>query len=109
MIAIARGTLKNNEKKGLITQTEADIAAKTEPEFNIRYYADRNGEAKVSWKMPERRITVDFRGDFLEPHMRFILQITKNQPDQIDFRTIPRNQPNCRPAKGRQPSVDSPE
>lgn len=87
LLSLARATLKHNVSKGVVSAAESDHAAKNEPEFRIRYFGDRFGEARLSWQMPTRRIMVVFDGNFLTPEMHCILQIADRRPEMLDYST----------------------
>ena len=82
--AIAVKTLEKNTGKAVL-DSELRFARANEPEMVIDYYGDRTGEARVSWQMPARKITIIFSGEFLTKKMDCVMQTINNQPEIIDF------------------------
>lgn len=83
LILIARAALKRSKKAA--TSSELQIIQNTAPEFKIDYYGDRSGDAKVTWDLPERRLTVQFRGQLLTDHMVAQMYTVKRYDGVLDF------------------------
>ena len=82
--AIAVKTLEKNTGKAVL-DSELRFARANEPEMVIDYFGDRSGEARISWQMPARKITIIFSGEFLTNKMDCMMQTINNQPEIIDF------------------------
>ncbi len=68
-----------------LTKDEIRVIQTTEPEVNIRYIADRTGEAKVTWTTPQKIITIHFGGELLSDTMGWSLETEKRVPDVLKF------------------------
>ena len=86
--AIALKTLENNVGRS-IRESEFRFAKANDPTLIIDYSGDRYGDARVSWQMPTRKITLVFKGELLSDHMECLMQTVDNQPELIDFTDVP--------------------
>lgn len=68
-----------------LTKEEVAFVQTSEPEVNIRYIADRTGEAKIMWTMPKKIITIHFGGELLSETMGWSLETEKRVPDVLKF------------------------
>ena len=82
--AIAVKTLEKNTGKAVL-DSELRFARAHAPEMVIDYYGDRTGEARLSWQMPTRKVTIIFTGEFLTNKMDCMMQTIDNQPEIINF------------------------
>ena len=85
LVEIARRYLKKNTPRWLSVH-ECDIALRTDPDLKVNYTGDRCGEARVTWEMPTRWLSVLFVGPFLEREMYCILESKKKMTGLIDCR-----------------------
>ena len=85
LVEIARHYLKKNTPR-VISIHECDLALRTDPEVKMNYSGDRCGEARVTWEMPGRWLTVLFIGPFLEREMYCLLEEKQKLPELIDCR-----------------------
>ena len=76
--------LKNNVPN-VISQQEAAMIRRFDPEFQIRYNGDRTGKAIVRWELPKRNIEVVFDGALLDPSAKCWAQTEDKQPEVLDF------------------------
>ena len=72
LVEVARRYLRKNTPR-VVSVQECDIALRSDPDVKVKYTGDRCGEARVSWEMPKRWLTVLFIGQFLEREMYCIL------------------------------------
>ena len=91
LVEVARRYLKKNTPK-VVSIHECDIALRSDPDLKIDYTGDRCGEARVTWEMPTRWLTVLFIGRFLEKDMYCVLEEKQKMSKLIDFR--PKNDPS---------------
>lgn len=68
-----------------LTKEEVHFIQTSEPEVNIRYIADRTGEAKIIWTTPQKIITLHFGGQLLSDTMGWSLETEKRVPDVLKF------------------------
>jgi len=79
----ARLALYKNTK--LVPKSDYVFIAGNEPEMKIDYAGDRLGTAKLTWKLPKRHYTIVFDGHLGTDQMTYLLQITDQVPDVINF------------------------
>lgn len=91
LVQVARRYLRKNTPK-VVSVQECDIALRNEPEVKVEYSGDRSGEARVSWMMPKRWLTVLFIGHFLERDMYCILEEKEKFSGLLDCR--PKSDPS---------------
>ena len=85
LVEVARRYLKKNTPK-VVSIHECDLALRGDPDLKITYTGDRCGEARVTWEMPSRFLTVLFIGHFLERDMYCVLEEKQKMSALIDFR-----------------------
>ena len=85
LVEVARRYLKKNTPR-VVSIHECDLALRNDPELKITYTGDRRGEARVTWEMPNRWLTVLFIGHFLERDMYCVLEEKQKMSALIDCR-----------------------
>jgi len=91
LVQVARRYLRKNTPR-VVSIQECDIALRNDPELKFDYAGDRYGEARVSWEMPKRWLTVLFSGHFLERDMYCVLEEKEKFSGVLDFR--PKSDPS---------------
>ena len=71
LVLLAKDSLKNSPKT--LSPRDHYACMTTEPKLEIKYMADRSGQAKVIWTLDDKRVVIGFAGEFLARDMQWIM------------------------------------
>lgn len=99
LVLLAKDSLKNSPNT--LSDRDHYACMTTEPKLEIKYMADRSGQAKVIWKLHDKRVIIGFAGEFLTKGMQWIMYtepvdtaiVDGRNPDSAAGKTITPSQP----------------
>ena len=83
LISLARDTFLGTRH---LDKEEKEAIRTTEPELSINYIADRTGDARITWKLSKRSITLLMRGTFLTTNVQWVMQVEDRHNEYLDLR-----------------------
>ena len=85
LVQLAKDSLKNSPKT--LSARDHYTCMNKEPKLEIKYMADRAGQAKVIWTLDDKRVVIGIAGKFFTPGMQWLMYTEPVETAIVDART----------------------
>ena len=71
LVAMAKDSLKRSENA--LSPRDHYMCMTMEPKLEIKYMADRSGQAKIIWKLDDKNVIIGIAGEFFTDDVQWIM------------------------------------
>lgn len=94
LVSMAKDSLKRSENA--LSPRDHYMCMAMEPKLEIKYMADRSGQAKVIWKLDDKNVIIGIAGEFMTDDVQWIMYTEPLSSSVVDGRAVKKAKPGQR-------------